>query len=71
MAKPGLLHVRTHLERVHRTCIQMLADANKHENGLRLPPIYIEELASIRLMTNAILLKHERKNTRKDIRVEV
>ena len=66
----GLLHVRTFVEQMVKTCDEMLERDGKYENGLRLAPIDQDHLREMRLIGKMILRKHQRKNTRKDIYVE-
>jgi hypothetical protein len=39
-------------------------------NGLCMPPAYVDDLRIINFIARAILRKHAKKNTRKDIYVE-
>lgn len=71
MAKRKPLNVKSHLEHVI-TSTQYMLDNNYKDgpNGLCMPPAYVDDLRIINFIARAILRKHAKKNTRKDIYVE-
>lgn len=67
MPKAHILNVKKHLEHEIRSIEDMLNRNGKYVGGLVLPPIDVQNLTEIKFIAEAILRKHAKRGTRKDV----